>query len=164
MSKKKARVILARATLAAMVTGSTAVPLACGLDGGYTGPPYVVGHYTGVNPHSGMPDYFELLSDGTCQMVPFSIWNTAPYGSTLSFSSHRTWVVHSTVYTRRGSAAPDVSYSSWRTARPASPASLSRRPAVTYDGMSYRSNRTGRVVYTSPGGTAYRSSSYGSRR
>lgn len=148
----RTRVILGRAALSAAIIGGTAAPLACGLDNGYyDGPPYVIGHYTCVNPSSGMPDYCELLSDGTYQMVPFSIWNTVAYGSVLSYSAHRTWVIHSTSYTRAG-VAPDVNYSAWRSARQAT-ATTSRRSTVTYDGMSYRSNKTGRVVYRSASST-----------
>lgn len=151
MNGNKAQVILRRAALSAMIAGSTAIPLACGLDDGYyAGPPYVVGHYTCVNPSSGMPDYCELLSDGTYQMVPFSIWNTVAYGSVLSFSVHRTWVINSTPYTRAG-VAPDVNYSAWHSAGQAT--TTTRRSTVTYDGMSYRSNKTGRVVYRSASST-----------
>jgi hypothetical protein len=141
-----------------------ATPLACGsmqYDDGYSGPPYVTGHYTCTSPVTGQPDYCELLSDGTYQVVPFSIYNTAPYGSVLSFSHNHYTVVHTSV-TRVGRTAPDVSYSSYRSARRVSAKAYS---ASSYSGMSSYSNTgksRGTVVYSSSGNSgrsSYRSGS-----
>ncbi len=149
--------------------------VACGsmqYDDGYSGPPYVTGHYTCTSPVTGMPDYCELLSDGTYQVVPYSIYNTAPYGSVLSYSHSHYTIVHTSV-TRSGSA-PDVNYSSYKSAKRVTAKAYS---ASSYNGMSSYSGGSGKsrgtVVYSSSGnsgrsssrssGTSvYRSSSSGS--
>lgn len=149
---KRLRTLAATAVIAAI----TATSAACGSMqyDDYAGPPYIVGHYTCTSPVTGMPDYCELLSDGTYQVVPFSIWNTAPYGSALSYTHNHYTVVHTSV-TRVGHVAPDVNYSSYRTATRASAKSYS---ASSYNGMSnYGTGKSkGVVVYSSSGNSGSR--------
>ena len=153
---KHLRLLAASLVIAAVAAGS----VACGAMqyDDYAGPPYVVGHYTCTSPVTGMPDYCELLSDGTYQVVPFSIYNSAPYGSVLSYSHSHYTIVHTSV-TRVGSTAPDVNYSSYRSAKRVSAKAYS---ASSYSGMSSYSNSgkaRGVVVYGSNGGkSSYRSS------
>jgi hypothetical protein len=136
-----------------------ATPLACGsmqYDDGYSGPAYVIGPYAGgscVSPVTGEPEYCELLSDGTYQVVPYGIYNSAPYGSVLSFSHNHYNIVHTSI-TRSG-RAPDVSYSSYRTAKRVSARSYS---ASSYNGMSsYGTGKSrGTVVYSSSGSNGSR--------
>jgi hypothetical protein len=114
---------------------------------GSRGPAYVTGHFTGPNPVTGMPDYYDMLSDGTYVLVPWNVYNTAPYGSVLSFSSSR-WSVRTTSLTRQG-YFPDVNYSSWKSAKRVTTIS-------NYSGMSSVSR--GITVYKSGGGFSSRSS------
>lgn len=137
---------LSELTATTIVAATLIGTAACGYDD-YNGPPYVVGHYTCSSPVTGMPDYCELLSDGMYQVVPYDIYDSAPYGAVLNYSNRHYTIVR-TSYTRVG-VAPDVNYSSYRSARRAS--------ATSYSGMSSRNSR-GVVVYgSSTGSRSYRS-------
>jgi hypothetical protein len=147
--KKIVSGLVAGVALAASLT-------ACGYDAyddGYS-PAYVVGRYTCVNPNSGQPDYCVEYSDGTSEMVPFGIYNTAYYGTVLTYS-HSRWITTRTSYYSHRTAS-DVYHVTYRTYH----ARTGGYTASGYGGMSYRS-RAGRVIYRS--GSSYRSSSYSFR-
>lgn len=74
----------------AAVIGSLAITTtACGIDGGYGGPAYVVGKYTCPDPTTGLPAYCVEYSDGTSNVVPYWVYSGVYYGSILSYSHSR---------------------------------------------------------------------------
>lgn len=148
---------------------ASAVVSACATDGyyGYAGPAYVIGHYACVNPLSGRLDYCVEYSDGTSSLVPWSIYSTVLFGQYLTVS-HSVWTVH-TVTGIHVHVVPDVYHVRYRAARVYPSVTVAQRVATqryrtssgtVYGGMSYR-NESGQVVYRSPSGTPYRSSSGG---
>lgn len=140
---------LATIALGGLLLGSAA----CGAyDDGYA-QAYVVGKYTCVNPNSGQPDYCVEYSDGTSSLVPFGVYNTLYYGSILDYTNHRYVITRSSSYSRR--YLPDVYHVSYHVHTYGSVSS--------YGGMSFR-NKAGRVVYRSPSGATYHSSSFSSSR
>lgn len=136
------RIRIAAAALTLAVSAA-----ACG--GDYDGPAYVVGRYTCVNPATGQPDYCVEYSDGTSAMVPFGIYDSAWYGTTLVYAHGRYTVVATSRATRR--LAPDVYHVTYRA------------HVSGYSGMSYVSK--GRVIYRGPAsaGRSYSRTSYAGR-
>lgn len=143
---KKLATILAGGALALSLSACSAADF--GYYDAYSGPPYVVGKYTCVNPYSGQLDYCVEYSDGTSQLVPWGIYDTIDYGYGLTYYNHRYTVVR-TSYSRSG-GAPDVYHVTYH-------ARTGGTTTSSYGGMSYR-NSSGRVIYSSGSATSYRTS------